>query len=86
MVRQLFLLLSVIVLFAGCSSPKLRAELTVEEENRFVQDKSFCDKKAAESARGFGQESITWERKRREIYDYCMANKGWDKDSLLELE
>jgi hypothetical protein len=86
MVRQLFLLLGVIVLIVGCSSPKPPAELTVEEENRFVQDRSFCDKKAAESARGFGKESITSERKRREIYDYCMANKGWDEDSLLELE
>jgi hypothetical protein len=78
--------MGVIAFLTGCSSPKMRADLTVEEENQFVSDKSVCTKKADESARGFGRKSITWELKHREIYDYCMDNKGWDKDRLLELE
>lgn len=24
------------------------------------------------------QGGITWERKHKEIYDYCMKSKGWD--------
>jgi len=89
MTRQLLLFICVMVFMTGCSSTKAREELTVEEENRFVLDKSACDKKADESARGFGRrgfgrESITWKLKHQESYNYCMTNKGWDRD-LFEL-
>jgi hypothetical protein len=86
MTRQLLIIIGITVLLAGCASPPEREDLTAEEEDQFVLDKSVCAKKADESTRGFGRKSITWELKHREIYDYCMGNKGWDKDRLLELE
>lgn len=86
MARQLLLIMGITVLLAGCSSTPERADLTAEEEDRFVLDKSVCAKKADESTRGFGRKSITWKLKHREIYNYCMGNKGWDKGRLLELE
>lgn len=86
MARQLLLIMGITALLASCSSPPERADLTVDEEDRFVLDKSVCAQKAEESTRGFGKTSITWKLKHREIYDYCMENKGWDKDRLLEMK
>jgi len=77
MIRQLILLTGFILFLTNCSSTPQRAKLTSEEETRFALDMAACDKKADDSARGFGKGSITWERKRQEIYDYCMKNKGW---------
>lgn len=78
MIRQLILLTGFILFLTNCASTPQRAKLTSEEETRFALDRAACDKKADDSARGFGKGSITWERKRQEIYDYCMKNKGWD--------
>jgi len=78
MIRQLILATGIFIFMAGCSSTPQRAQLTAEEENQFALDKVACEKKADQSARGFGRGSITWERKRQEIYSYCMENKGWD--------
>ena len=79
MIRQLILITGLIFFLANCSSTPQRDQLTSEEETRFVLDRTACNKKADESARGFGKGSITWERKRQEIYDYCMINKGWNQ-------
>lgn len=78
MIRQLILIMGIIIFLTHCSSSPKRANLNSEEENRFAVDQAACNKKADESARGFGKGGITWERKRQEIYDYCMNNKGWD--------
>ncbi len=78
MIRQLILITGIIILLTNCSSTPQKKILTAEEEKQFALDGVACDKKADESARGFGKASITWERKRQEIYDYCMENKGWD--------
>jgi hypothetical protein len=80
MIRQLIPVLGIIIFLTSCSSSSQRADLTAEEEDRFVFDKGTCEKKADESARGFGKGNITWELKRKEIYDYCMENKGWDSN------
>jgi len=78
MIRQLILLTGIIILLTNCSSTPQKAKLTAEEENQLTLDMTTCNKKADESARGFGRGGITWERKRQEIYGYCMKNKGWD--------
>ncbi len=78
MIRQWILFAGIIVLLTNCSSTPQRATLTAEEEKQFALDGVACDKKADQSARGFGKASITWERKRQEIYEYCMKTKGWD--------
>jgi len=56
----------------------MKKELTAEEESRWALDSAACKDKADASTRGFGKGGITWERKHREIYDYCMKSKGWD--------
>lgn len=73
---MVFLLLFAVA--AGCGTPPVRPGLTPEEEARYSEDTVRCNKKADESARGFGMEGITWKLKRREIFDYCMHNKGWE--------
>jgi hypothetical protein len=78
--RQLLLLAAIILFFTSCSSPAVKKQLTAEEESRLTVDKAACKAKADESARGFGQGGITWERKHKEIYDYCLKSKGWDVD------
>lgn len=78
MIRQCILFMGIMILLTNCSSTPQKTPLTAEEEKRFALDEVVCNKKADESARGFGKESITWERKRQEIYEYCMKTKGWD--------
>lgn len=78
MMRQLILLTAIILFFTSCSSSEVKKELTAEEENRFAVDQVACNEKADASTRGFGQGGITWERKHKEIFDYCMKSKGWD--------
>lgn len=79
MISKLIVVTGFIFFLANCSSTPQSVKLTSEEETRFALDMDTCNKKADESARGFGKGSITWERKRQEIYDYCMKNKGWDQ-------
>ena len=78
MISKLIVITSLIFFLTNCSSTPQRGNLTSEEETRFALDMAACNKKADDSARGFGKGSITWERKRQEIYDYCMKNKGWN--------
>lgn len=78
MMRQLISLMALILFFTSCSSPLVKKKLTAEEESRFAADKVVCNEKADASTRGFGQGGITWERKHKEIFDYCMKSKGWD--------
>jgi type III secretory pathway lipoprotein EscJ len=75
--RQLILLTAFIFFLTSCSTSSLKKELTAEEENKMVVDMAACKEKADASTRGFGQGGITWERKHKEIYDYCMRSKGW---------
>ncbi len=78
MMRQLILSMTTILFFVSCSSSEVKKELTAEEESQFAVDQVACNKKADASTRGFGQGGITWERKHKEIFDYCMKSKGWD--------
>lgn len=78
MIRQVILLTGIIFFLTSCSSTPQKTKLSAEEESQFALDRVACNKKADDSTRGFGEGSITWERKHQEIYDYCMKNKGWD--------
>jgi hypothetical protein len=80
MMRELILLAAIILFFTSCSSSSVKKELTAEEESRLIVDMAGCKEKADASTRGFGQGGITWERKHKEIYDYCLKSKGWDVD------
>ncbi len=76
--RQLILLTALILFLTSCSSSPVKQELTAEEEKRFALDQVACTAKADASTRGFGKGGITWERKHKEIFDYCMKSKGWE--------
>lgn len=78
MMRQLILLTVFVLLLTSCSSSAVKKELTAEEKSQFAADSVACNEKADASTRGFGQGGITWERKHKEIFDYCMKSKGWD--------